>query len=153
MIQFESPAQKATFEKIVPWMKDLFGSFAGQREDAPAFSVSVGSAMALTMVYPWRDDEAVISTRAWVVTGAELTPELMHYLLRENDRMSFGAFGIDPDGDIFFEHTILGSTCDQPELKSSVLSVVLVADEYDDEIVSRWGGQRAIDRVAKTAPA
>lgn len=149
-MQFESPAQKETYEKITPWMKELFGSFAGQRDDAPSFGVWVGSALAQTMVYPWRDNEAVISTRAYVVTGAELKPELMHYLLRENDRMSFGAFGVDEDGDIFFEHTILGSTCDQPELKSSVLSVVLVADEYDDEIVARWGGQRAIDRVAKT---
>ncbi|MEW6283917.1 MAG: YbjN domain-containing protein [Candidatus Eremiobacterota bacterium] len=152
-MQFETPAQKETYEKIAPWMKELFGHFAGQRDDAPAFGIWVGSALAQTMVYPWRDNEAVISTRAYVVTGAELTQELMHYLLRENDRMSFGAFGVDEDGDVFFEHTILGSTCDPPELKSSVLSVVLVADEYDDEIVARWGGQRAIDRVEKAGAA
>ena len=71
----------------------------------------------------------------------------MHFLLRENDRMTFGAFGIDQDGDVFFEHTIVGSTCDKPELKTSVSSVVLIADEYDDLIVEKWGGERAIDRL------
>jgi hypothetical protein len=25
--------------------------------------------------------------------------------------------------------------------------VVLIADEYDDQIVEKWGGQRAIDRI------
>ena len=41
----------------------------------------------------------------------------------------------------------MGSTCDKPELKTSVSSVVLIADEYDDLIVEKWGGERAIDRL------
>ncbi|HOD05119.1 MAG TPA: YbjN domain-containing protein, partial [Anaerolineaceae bacterium] len=92
------------------------------------------------------EDDATITTRAYVVTGVELTPDLMHFLLRENDRMRFGAFGVDQDNDIFFEHTIVGSTCDMEELKSSVLAVVYTADQYDDQIIQKWGGQRAVDR-------
>jgi len=30
---------------------------------------------------------------------------------------------------------------------------VLIADEYDDLIVEKWGGQRAIDRVRNGDPA
>jgi hypothetical protein len=59
--------------------------------------------------------------------------------------MRFGAFGVDKDGDIIFEHTIVGSTIDKEELKSSVKAVLSVADHYDDDIVSRWGGKRALD--------
>ena len=146
-MRFETTAQRQCYEKVLPWMRDMFGDFAGQHTESPEFAVMVGSALAQTAIFPFGEDDSVISTRAYVVTGAELTPELMHFLLRENDRMTFGAFGIDADGDIFFEHTIVGSTCDPNELKSSVSAVVLIADEYDDNIIERWGGTRAIDRV------
>lgn len=146
-MNFDSKAQQECYEMIHPWMQEMFGDFAGQRTEVPEFGVLVGSAFAQTAIYPMGDDDSVISTRAYVVTGAELTPELMHFLLRENDRMTFGAFGVDEDGDVFFEHTIVGSTCDKTELKTSVSSVVLIADEYDDLIVEKWGGKRAIDRI------
>lgn len=146
-MEFQTEAQKACYEKISPWMKELFGEFAVAREDAPVFGVRVGSAVAQTVVFPWGDDDATICTRAYVVMGAELTLDLMRYLLRKNADMRFGAFGIDDDGDIFFEHTVVGSTCDKNELRASVLAVVATADNFDDEIVARWGGQRALDRV------
>lgn len=146
-MEFKTQAQKACYEKIVPWMKELFGELAIPREDAPVVGVRIGSVFAQTVVFPWGDDDATICTRAYVVMGAELTPDLMRYLLRENADMRFGAFGIDSDGDIFFEHTIVGSTCDKDELKASVLAVVVTADNYDDEIVARWGGQRTLDRM------
>lgn len=146
-MRFDTEAQKKCYEKILPWMQEMFGEFAGQRSEVPEFGVLVGSAFAQTAIYPFGEDDSVISTRAYVVTGAELSADLMHFLLRENDRMTFGAFGVDEDGDIFFEHTIVGSTCDPNELKASVSSVVLIADEYDDLIVEKWGGNRAIDRV------
>lgn len=146
-MEFRTSAQQACYEKIAPWVKELFGEFAIAREDAPMFAVLVGSAVAQILVMPWRDDDATITTRAYVVSGAELSQDLMHYLLRKNADMRFGAFGVDDDGDILFEHSIVGSTCDKPELKASVMAVVMVADDYDDEIVSRWGGQRAIDQM------
>jgi len=146
-MEFSTQAQKACYEKIAPWMKELFGEFAQARENAPVFVVMVGSALAQTIVLPWGDEDATITTRAYVVSGAELTPDLMHYLLRENADMRFGAFGVDDDGDILFEHTIVGSTCDKEELKASVMAVVVTTDRYDDQIVARWGGQRALERM------
>jgi hypothetical protein len=146
-MDFKTAAQKACYEKVAPWMKELFGEFAIFRDDAPVVIVPLGSTYATTAVYPWGDDDATITTRAYVVTKVELTPDLMHYLLKENDSMRFGAFGVDDDKDVFFEHTIVGSTCDKGELRASVLAVVRTADQYDDQIMARWGGQRALDRV------
>ncbi len=145
-MEFQTAAHQTTYEKLVPWVNKLFGTFAHAREDAPTFGLAVGSAYVQIGVMAWGEDDATITTRAYVVTGVELTPDLMHYLLRENDRMRFGAFGVDQDNDIFFEHTIVGSTCDMEELKSSVLAVVYTADQYDDQIIQKWGGQRAVDR-------
>jgi len=128
----------------VTWNTELLTDGARQLVEA-AIALQT-SAIAQVAVYPWGNDDATITTRSYVTTGTEVTPDLMHFLLRENDTMRFGAFGLDSDNDIFFEHTIVGSTCDKDELKASVLAVVTTADRYDEQVVSRWGGQRAVDR-------
>ena len=145
-MEFQSDAQKETYEKIKPWMKDIFGEFAVAREDTATFGILVGSAYAQSGVYPWGKDDATITTRAYVVTGTELVPELMLFLLQQNDRTRFGAFGVDADNDIFYEHTIVGSTCDKEELRASIMAVIMTADDEDDKIVAKYGGQTARDR-------
>ncbi len=145
-MEFKTAPQKACYEKIAPWIREIFGEFAMGRDDRPVFGVRVGTTLTIISVDPWSDDDAVITTRAYVVTKVELVPELMRFLLEQNDRMRFGAFGVDQDGDIFFEHAIVGSGCDKNELKASTIAVAVTADKYDDEIRNRWGGQRAVDR-------
>lgn len=140
-MNFETQQQKQIYEKIAPWMKELFGIFARPRSDAPYFGLAIGSAYVNIGVLPWGEEDAVIKSRVYVVRKITLTLELMHFLLRENDMMRFGAFGVDGEGDIFFEHTIQGSTCTIEELKNSVLAVGYTADQYDEKIVERWGGE------------
>jgi hypothetical protein len=145
-MEFITEAQKNCYEKIAPWMTKIFNGYCIPREDLPVFGVMVGSALVQVGVSPWNDENATITARSYVVTDVELCPDLLLYLLQENDHMRFGAFGVDKDGDIFFEHTIVGGWVDEEELKSSVIGVSLTADYYDDKIVERWGGQRMIER-------
>ncbi|UCF19397.1 MAG: YbjN domain-containing protein [Gemmatimonadota bacterium] len=145
-MQFETLPQKECYERVAPWVNELFGGSVLRKPDVPILGVMHGSAFAQVGVFPWAGD-AIITTRAYVVTGAEVTPDLLRFLLRENAGMHFGAFGLDDDGDIIFEHSIVGSTCDQKELEASVVAVVRTADDYDDQIVERWGGQRALDQI------
>lgn len=146
-MQFVTVAQRQCYEKVGPWVTDLFGGSVLRNPEKPILGVMHGSAFAQVGVFPWTDDDAIITTRSYVVTNVDLTPELMRFLLEENGGMHFGAFGVDDDGDIFFEHSIVGSTCDRKELESSVTAVVQTADDYDDQIVARWGGQRALDQI------
>lgn len=146
-MEFETQAQKECYEKVLPWVTELFGGSVLRKTEVPVLGIMHGSAFAQIGVFPWGDDDAFITTRAYVVTGADLTPELMRFLLLENTGMRFGAFGVDDVGDIIFEHSIVGSTCDQKELESSVIHVARTADEYDDQIVARWGGERALDQI------
>lgn len=146
-IQFQTDAQKAVYEKVGQYMRELFGELAGTRQDYPAYYLMMGSAVAQVFVIPWGDNESVINVRSYVTVGAERTPEMLEFLLRQNYDMRFGAFGLDKDGDVVFEHNILGSTCDKTELRTSVLAVISTADRYDDQIVGRWGGTRALDRT------
>jgi hypothetical protein len=146
-MEFLSTAQQECYEKIKPWMVELFGSEVRVMDDMPVFEVTIGSTFAFVQVAPWQHD-ATITARAYVASGADIKPELLLYLLRENDTMRFGAFGVDEAGDIVFQHAIVGSTCDQNELKATVASVVSIADQYDDRIVEEWGGRRGLDYAA-----
>ncbi|MEB3885820.1 YbjN domain-containing protein [Lyngbya sp. CCY1209] len=146
-MQFQTVMQEACYEKVITWMRELYGKFPCARQDVPGLALFMGSALVEVFVFPWGKDDAIINTRSYVVTGTELTPDLMRFLLRENSNMRFGAFGIDEQGDVLFEHTIVGSTCDKVELEASVNAVLEIADDYDDKIVERWGGMRALDRI------
>ena len=147
-MDFQSSAQKTCYDRIAPWMDELFGEATVAFEDEPLFIITIGSAVASTRVVPWGENEALITTRSYVVTDVDATSELTYYLLRANDNILFGRFALDSEDDIVFEHSLVGSTCDRIELKHSVTTVVRLADDYDDEIVARWGGKRALDRWA-----
>jgi hypothetical protein len=144
--QFKTIAQQSIFEKVAIWAREMYGELAFVAPDAPVISLQIGSAYLAALVVPWGEKEAMINVRSYVVTDITLTPELMYYLLQSNANFAIGAFGIGSDDCVVFEHTIVGSTCDKEELRTSFHAVISVADEEDDFIVSRWGGKRAIDR-------
>jgi hypothetical protein len=146
-MQFETESQRACYEKTRDWMQQLFGEQIMPRSDLPGIGLMMGSAFVQVWVNAWGAEETAVRTIAWVVQGAEPVPELLHYLVRANLDMRFGAFAMDEQGDICFQHTIVGSTLDKEELRASVLAVLYTADKQDDEIVARWGGQRALDKM------
>jgi len=138
---FTTLAQKKCYTGVIPWMRQLFGAYVTYRPDVAVFDVTIGATSAQVEVSAWGEDDATITSRAYLVADLDLTPRLMRFLLRANDKMRFGAFGIDGDDNIFFEHTIVGSTCDLEELRGSILAVISTADQYAQEIISRWGGR------------
>jgi hypothetical protein len=144
-MDFQSSMQEKLYTKVSGWMKPLFGDIPWETLDEPGFGLFMGSAWVEVRILPWRDD-AVVNVRSTVVSDVTLTMELLNYLLRENHEMRFGAFSVSQNGDILFEHTIVGSTIDKKELETSVIAVLEIADKYDDEIVTRWGGKRALDK-------
>ncbi len=85
--------------------------------------------------------------RCIVIYGAELVPDLLFFLLRQNSDMRFGAFGLDKEGNIFFEYSIVGSTVDKEEIKTATLAVLTIADQFDNPIKEKWGGMRQIDML------
>jgi hypothetical protein len=145
-MEFHSEAHRQCYEKVAKWMVEIFGEQAMASKDWPKIGLYIGSAITEVYVFPWGDNDAIISSYSFVVTGAELTPDLMRFLLEENERWHFGAFSIDQEGNINYSHNIVGSTCDKEELRASVIAVARLSDDYDDKIVARYGGQRAADR-------
>jgi Putative bacterial sensory transduction regulator len=145
-MDFQNSIQEKHYTKVSNWMQHLFGDIPWEKLDEPGFGLFMGSAWVEVRILPWLDD-TVVNVRSTVVSDVTLTEDLLNYLLRENHEMRFGGFSVSKSGDILFEHTIVGSTIDKKELESSVLAVLEIADKYDDEIVARWGGKRALDKT------
>ncbi|MEM1171811.1 MAG: YbjN domain-containing protein [Cyanobacteria bacterium P01_H01_bin.35] len=143
-MEFQTLAQAECYQKVDGWMKELFSDYPWEKLDEPGFSIFLGSAWVEVRIYPWGED-SIINTRSTVVIGAELKSDLLEFLLRANSDMQFGGFSLDANGNILFQHSIVGSTCDPNELEESALAVLEVADNYDDKIVERWGGKRGLD--------
>jgi hypothetical protein len=102
-------------------------------------------------VHPWeKADLATVRATSCVTIGSTIDYDLMHFLLTENRRMRFGAFHLDDANQVLFSESVLGGeNMDLMELQTCILSVVTIADTYDDMIAQRFGGYRAIDQLAK----
>lgn len=146
-MKFDTKAQEEIYNRVDGFLQQVFGEMVRKPGDRPVFLLQMGTTVTHIVVAPWSEDDAVVLVRAYVNYGADLTPDLLKFLLNENASMRFGAFGIDDDGDIFFEHSIVGATCDKEEIKASALAVASTADRYDEQIMERWGGVREIDRI------
>jgi hypothetical protein len=152
-MDFEHKAHEEAYKKIGEYLKESFGTDGFTAvETGPVYMGAEGSAMINVVVYPWGTDDAIVNIRSWVVMDmGEITPECMKFLLTENYTFRFGAFGIDPEGDIAFEHTVPAGKLDREELEASVKAVRATANEYDDRIVSEWGGVTAREKALSAA--
>lgn len=145
--QFKTEAQGKVYARVAEILQEQFGKQARANEEAPSFAIRAGSAFSTVVVTAINEKATVVRAYSWVVTGAESTPELRQYLLEQNFEMRFGGFAQEPGtGDILFTHAILGEGMDSDEFMWTLMAVSNTADEYDDVIVQRFGGQRAVDR-------
>ena len=155
-LSFASPTQEITHTKVAEYLRNstLFQNSVVASATQPRFDLTYGSAHVAVEtlpwdVHPWEEKElAIVRAVSCVTVGSHITPDLMHYLLLENQRMRFGAFQLSPNGEVLFAHNVLGGEeMDLLELQSCILSVVTIADTYDDILAEKFGGYRAADRV------
>ncbi|MBN1192727.1 MAG: YbjN domain-containing protein [Coriobacteriia bacterium] len=145
MLEFKTEAHRTTYELVASHLRELFGESARSSEKRPTFYVRFGSAVVQVSVTAWGDDDAVVRAIAVVTRGTEITFDVLHYLMRCNYAMRFGAFTLAEDGDICFEYAVVGSTIDKEELRAGVNAVAVTADDEDDKIIAQFGGNRGSD--------
>jgi hypothetical protein len=140
--------------------KVLGKSPAFKKVEDQLYVVKQGSSYVMISVLPTggkqkRDDRAIVRITAQVVQGVKPEQSLFRQLLILNGKLRFGAFAYVPEGSlILFAHAILGGEhMDPREIVATVHDVAIVADEYDDRIVARYGGQRMQDVVEQSAMA
>jgi len=117
------------------------------------YVVKQGSSYVMISVVPWGEDRAIVRCVAQLVKGVRMEPALAMQLLRLNSVLRFGAFAYVKDGElVLFLHSILGGdTLDPTELVATIRDVALIADDWDDKIIERFGGQRMQDLLEETA--
>lgn len=113
--------------------------------DEESFIINKGSTQVLVKAENITDDHVVIDLISHVVKNANVNDNLKNFLLRANSELKFGAFGLLFDDTITFQHSILANDFSEVDLKSSINAVASVADYYDDIIVEKAGGKRALD--------
>ena len=138
--------------------KILGKSPAYRKVDDHLYVVKQGSSYVMISVVPSgakgkTHERALVRVVAQVVAGVKPEPSLFRQLLILNGQLRFGSFAYVPEGSlIMFGHSILGGdSMDPKELIATVHDVALVADEYDDRIVARYGGARMQDVIEEKA--
>lgn len=132
-----------TVANVTKYLEDNFPDYLAFGNGQ--FTISRGSSQIMIIIRPFTDNETSVEFIAQVVTGADVTEELMKFLLRKNAELHFGAFGLFFDDTITYSHTIAGSNLDENELVNTLNAVAIISDHYDDKIVELAGGKRASD--------
>jgi hypothetical protein len=145
-----NPAEVATALVIE---RTLEASPAYRKVDDALYVIKQGSAYVMISIVPWGRDRAMVRCTAQLVKGIDVGGELALQLLELNGYLRFGSFAWDPKEEtVLFVHTILGgTTLDPDELMATLRDVALIADEYDDKLVEKYGGQRMLDLLEDAA--
>ena len=99
---------------------------------------------------PTDDHHVLVNLRAPVLFDVPITDELCRWIALEGTLWYFGTPVIFPDeegkdGNLYVDHSLLGTFLDSDELKIAVTSVLGRADRLDDELQGRFGGRRLSD--------
>ena len=131
----------STGKKVREYLQEIYPDFV-EFEDG-SFTMQEGSATVSITVRPWHEGDSAVEFTSHLVSGANITPELMRFLLTKNVELHFGALGLLFDDTIVYSHTLPGCDLSRKEFEATVRTVATIADHYDDEIVGMSGGKVA----------
>jgi hypothetical protein len=145
-----NPAELATARRI----EEAFaGNPAFRKLDQRVFIVKQGSTFVMMNIGAMDEERAQVRCVAQLVKGVNMTMELAIELLKMNTRLRFGSFAYgEPARLVLITHSLLGGdTLDREELTAALSDLAQMADEWDDYIIERFGGQRMQDLLEASA--
>ncbi len=148
-MQFEHQNHAEVFGRVETYLSELFDEDFLQQEEDGHFYVRYGSTVLEIAVDPYGPEEVVVVIMAYCVQDVETDEDLLKALLELNHTLPFGSFSM-VGKDIFFHHALFGRTLERKSLLNAVAAVATISDDYDDKIVAKYGGQRALDRIRDT---
>lgn len=146
---FEHAVQEETFFKLRDYLSDLFEEEPYHDPETHHFYVRYGTTVLEISVEPYGPDEAIVTVMSYCVQDVEMEEDLLLGLLELNHQISCGSFSL-VGNDIFFAHSLFGRSLEPRDLLRTITSVATVADDYDDRIVARYGGQTALEKIQDT---
>lgn len=147
-MQFEHQVHRDTFEKVREYVDDLIDE-PYLDEGTGHFYGRFGSTVLEISVDPYGPEEAVVRVMAYCVQGARVDESLREGLLELNHTLPVGSFSL-VGNDVFFSHSLFGRPLDPRNFLGAMAAVATVADEWDDRLVARYGGETALERIQST---
>jgi T3SS (YopN, CesT) and YbjN peptide-binding chaperone 1 len=147
-MRFEHEVQEQTFYRVDEYLRELFDE-PYHDPDTDHFYVRYGTTVLEISVEPYGPEEAAVTVMSYCVQDVEVSEELLAGLLQLNHSLQFGAFSL-VGGDIFYAYSLFGHSLQRRALLGAIAAVATVADDYDDRIVEKYGGQTALERIQDT---
>ncbi len=145
----ESDKHAETVTHVKTYLAELFEEDLIRQDEDGHFYVRYGSTVIEISVEPYGPEEIAVTVMSYCVQGVEVDENLLLGLLELNHTLPFGAFSL-VGTDIYFSYAIFGRTLERRNLLNAIAAVANVTDEYDDLIVAKYGGERALDRIRAT---
>ena len=145
---FEHTIQEETFRKVKEYLGELFEEPYHDPEN-DHFYVRYGTTVLEISVEPYGPEEAMVTIMSYCVQDVEVEDDLLLGLLELNHQLLCGSFSV-VGNDIFFAHSLFGSSLEPRDLLRAITSVATLADDYNDRIVARYGGQTALEKIQDT---
>jgi hypothetical protein len=142
---FHTACQEDVYREVRSMLDELSDELFDDAEHCD-FYLKYGTTVVEVSIDPYEEDNAVVEVLAYCVQGVDPTPDLMRELLRANSEVPMGAFSM-VGTDIFFSHTFVGRNLQAPQLLASLHNVASTSDTYDEQIVARFGGETALERL------
>ncbi|HEX8253349.1 MAG TPA: hypothetical protein VF846_09395 [Thermoanaerobaculia bacterium] len=143
--QFHTQCQEEVYRQVKSYLDELVDEHSDDAEHCD-FYLKYGSTVLEISIEAYEEDDAVIEILAFCVQGVEPTFELMQELLRLNIEVPLGAFSM-VGNDIFYSHSFLGRRLRPEQLIASLDSVAGLSDVYDEQLVAKYGGETALERL------
>jgi len=110
------------------------------------YSLRNGSTRVFVSVSELSEDSTWVRLLCPLLNDVNESPELHQHVAFNSDQYKYGTLGLSKDDDgkchIWLGYGLLGDTLDPDELKRAVVMLASTADDLDDELQGRFGGNR-----------
>jgi len=145
--RFHTKCQEEVYRAVKSHLDDLVEEHFDDAEHCD-FYLKYGSTVLEISIEPYQEDDAIVEILAFVVQDVEPSFDLMRELLQINSEVALGAFSV-VGRDLFYSHSFLGRRLQGEQLIASLDIVATIADEYDEQIVQKYGGTTALDSLRR----
>lgn len=138
-------------EKVEGYLREIVGSYQVTRSGDYSFRHG-STRIVIRPTFLRNMNKSILRIIALTVINIDVNDDLTRYLNDINSRIYFGKFiAIEPEKMVVCTHSLLGDKLDKEEFLTSVAAVALLSDKYDDEIIQKFGGIRAIDYETRSS--
>lgn len=128
-------------DKVQRYLTDLVGRI--EIDSDGDFTFRHGSARMFVSVGAIGKDNTVVALNVPLTLRVRPSAELFHFIATNADRYVFGHLSASERDDgvlVMYSHSLLGDYLDAEELKWAVGAMATTADDLDNEIRDKFGG-------------